>query len=316
MITIEPLTTADADACRPLTFPRYYGVLPEAGADGPAFGVKAANALGPAGLALAYARPGEPNAQLLSLFVAPAQRNAGLGTTLLRRLEETLAAAGCERLWATYSSGPAAAPAFERVLEKRGWEPPRPQVTIFKSDMAHLGRAPWLELPLPEEFSAVPWGELGEAEREGVLAGQTGQPWYPEDLSPFLEPDIMEPLTSVGLRFEGRVIGWMICHRIAEDAIRYSSLFVREEFRERRLGVPLVAAALRRQRASPIARLIWIVSVKNAVMLRLVERYLTPYLTSRSESRGASTTLRAAGNAETIAAQLPDHSRRPTISGK
>ncbi|NET42698.1 hypothetical protein [Okeania sp. SIO2B3] len=46
---------------------------------------------------------------------------------------------------------------------------------------------------------------------------------YPTSLSPFGNTPA-EPLNSLGLRYETQLVGWMVTHRVATDAIRYSTM--------------------------------------------------------------------------------------------
>lgn len=95
----------------------------------------------------------------------------------------------------------------------------------------------------------------------------------------------MEPLNSLGLRYRGRLIGWMVTHRVAADTIRYSTLFVAERFRARARGISLLSAAIQRQIVSPVTNYTFAVAAENAAMLRFVQRHLQPYLTGMRESR-------------------------------
>ena len=85
------------------------------------------------------------------------------------------------------------------------------------------------------------------------------------------------------------MIGWMICHRVGQMRIRYTSLYVRHPWRTPELSFALLAEAVRRkQKAYPdtiIGSLA--VQIENKPMLRVLERKLKPYAVSWSEMRGS-----------------------------
>jgi hypothetical protein len=83
--------------------------------------------------------------------------------------------------------------------------------------------------PLPSEYELFPWVELRPEERADILTRQRAAEWYPETLSPFPEEERIEPVSSLGLRFHGQVVGWCITHRMKPDTIRFFRLFIRRD---------------------------------------------------------------------------------------
>jgi GNAT superfamily N-acetyltransferase len=95
----------------------------------------------------------------------------------------------------------------------------------------------------------------------------------------------LEPTISIGLRWRGEVVGWMICHRVAFDTLQYSAFFVREDLRRRGLGWALVHEAVRRRLADPDLRYtIFAVDARNRRMRAFADQ-LRPYLLGTSELR-------------------------------
>ncbi len=87
----------------------------------------------------------------------------------------------------------------------------------------------------------------------------------------------------MGLRYQGQVVGWMVTHRSASDAIQYTSLFLAPQHQRQRLGLPLLAATLQRQLESDIPYAIWQVEANNEAMLVFVRRFLQAYLAKESQ---------------------------------
>jgi hypothetical protein len=56
----------------------------------------------------------------------------------------------------------------------------------------------------------------------------------------------MEPVNSLGLRFDGQIVEWIITHRIAPGTTRYTALFVHKELQKTRALALLPLAILRK----------------------------------------------------------------------
>ena len=86
--------------------------------------------------------------------------------------------------------------------------------------------------------------------RERDLGG-----WYSGEAStvgsvtPFTDDSRIDGPTAVGLRYKSQVIGWMVTHRISPQTIRFTSLFVSPDLRNKNLGVRVLASALARYAA-------------------------------------------------------------------
>jgi hypothetical protein len=66
----------------------------------------------------------------------------------------------------------------------------------------------------------------------------------PFNLSPFRLSHQFEPLNSLGIRKGGKVVGWLINHRIDSFTIQYSSIFVKAELQSQGLVLPLIWKAM------------------------------------------------------------------------
>jgi GNAT superfamily N-acetyltransferase len=144
---------------------------------------------------------------------------------------------------------------------------------------------------LPAGYEVFPWSELAAAERREVIERQQRAEWFPPALSPFQMEERLEPALSLGLRHAGRVVGWLIAHRVGDDLVQCTSLFVEAGHRRAGRGVALLAAGVERFLASGIPRAIFMVDVANPAMLRFFERRLRPHLAAEAELLGASLAL-------------------------
>lgn len=275
-----------------MTFPSYRHLLQTLKSKGLIVAVGAKFEQKPIALGLARLSPQEDSATILSIFVEPAYRSQGIGRSLLVYLEQVLQQRGCKDLELVYTAGKSTTPHLEHILQKDGWNPPSLRMLICKALPVQMMEAPWLhKYSLPSGFTMFPWCDLTEAERNSILEKQNALPWYPEELSPFSEEEIIEPLNSLGLRYQGEVIGWMITHRLAPDTIRYSRLFIKKELQKLGRAIPLLAESIKMHYGSHIPYGIWTVSQENSAMVNFVKSRMADYMLSIKESRGVSKML-------------------------
>lgn len=276
MHSIERLARADASRYWSLTFPFFRGLLDDRRSV--AIG---AELLGrPVGLALAGAEAEYPTVgRIHSIAVVEDQRRLGLGAALLARVEDELEKEGYRGASAVYMEGMANTGVVEHMLDARGYLPPRRRMVICESDFETITRAPWMRRrPFPEGYEVFPWVELQPGEREDVLARQREREWYPETLSPFPDEEKLEPVSSLGLRYHGQVVGWCITHRMRRDMIRFFRLFVRRDLQPLGRAAQLLSESIWRHEGTEVDKAHFDVAVHNRAMLRFVERRLAPWL--------------------------------------
>ncbi|MGD2148867.1 MAG: TIGR03032 family protein [Anaerolineae bacterium] len=250
----------------------------------------------PVGMALAEITPAGESARVLSMRVAPEHRRRGVGTKMLGHLERTLGREGCSRVTLSYRSNWSSVPAIERLLEKANWPPAVTHSLICKTDR-RIAQAPWFSaVSLPDGFEAFPWVDLTAEEKEYMERRQKEEEggWYPDHLTPFQVLERLEAANSLGLRHEGRVVGWMITHRTAPDTVQYTSLFLDRGVRGQGLALPFVIEAIRRQAAvekeAPYG--LFQVEVDNEKMMSFLDHFLRPYMESQVELRLTGKRLR------------------------
>ena len=148
--------------------------------------------------------------------------------------------------------------------------------------------APWMKRysRLPSSYSIFPWMEITQEERKAIQQTQDAQSWIPKDLIPFQYEQNLEPLNSLGLRYQGQVVGWMINHRLSPDTIRYTCSFVREDLQKMGRIISLYAEAGRRQISAMVPNTIWTVPLVHESMVKFVKQRWAPYLVSIDETRG------------------------------
>jgi GNAT superfamily N-acetyltransferase len=237
------------------------------------------------GLGLAAVDPASGAAAILSIAVAAHCRRQGIGTALLQGLESALRPR-YHGVGAVMTDKTAAFPVLQRMLERQGWSLPAQRMLICQTNLRCMLEAPWMnQPPLSAAFTIFPWRELSEPEAAALREKRDFD--YPDGLSPFQLDEPFEPVSSLGLRFEGKVAGWIITHLLEPATIRYSVMFVRAELQRRARAVALLVESIKRFGAHPLGHRVtatFAVNVNNAPMMAFAERRLKPYLTAMYHS--------------------------------
>jgi GNAT superfamily N-acetyltransferase len=109
----------------------------------------------PVGLALAIDLPDKKQWRLASLFVSPSHRNTGIGTALLKAMEEELQRRDVARFESRYHTNRPTTEAARRILAKLHWPSPTADRLICRCDRTMLS-APWLrDYPLRDSVGWV-----------------------------------------------------------------------------------------------------------------------------------------------------------------
>jgi hypothetical protein len=248
----------------------------------------------PIGLAMAIVLP-DLKAEILSIFVSVSHQSKGIGTALFSRLLEELIKRGCHSAELTYITGKPTTPALERLLKKFGWDTPQPQMLVCKTN-CQIFQPPWLQIKyrLSPEFAIFPWLEMTKEERIKLQEQKVTKSWVPPQLDPFQHEKDLEPLNSLGLRYQDIIVGWIITHRLSPDTIRYTCSYIRPDLQKTGRILALYTESIRRQAANPeISQAIWTVPFVYSTMVNFVKRRMQPYLSSIEETRHSSLAMKS-----------------------
>jgi GNAT superfamily N-acetyltransferase len=272
MYIINTLKKSTAINYENLTFPSFRNLLRNIDSEQSILAIAASHQEQPIGLVLAKIREDNKSAEVLSIFVEALYRNTGLGTSLLKRLEQELRTRSCAKTEMVYMTGQPTTPVLEHLLQKCDWQPPQPRMLMCRGDNKVL-EAEWVRKysHLPSSYSIFPWEEITEQERQTIKQQQETQPWIPEDLIPFQYENNFDPLNSLGLRYQGQVVGWVINHRFSSDTIRYTCSFVRKDLQKMGRIISLYAEAGKRQCKANIFKCIWTVPLQHEGMVNFEE---------------------------------------------
>jgi GNAT superfamily N-acetyltransferase len=200
-----------------MTYPVYQPLLLQTGLDLAPVGVAAFDAEGPCGLGLAFPSEHDEPAHVLSLFVAPSARRQGVGGEVLARLTAQLKEKGEPLVVALYPEGKESTATVERLLVRQGWSTAQPRLHLFhasKKAVAAMAQAHWMRpRSLPSGYTMLDWTEATDADKAVALEHENS-PDFPHGVSAFQEPETVNPVTSLGLRENGRLVGWCLTHRV------------------------------------------------------------------------------------------------------
>jgi GNAT superfamily N-acetyltransferase len=249
----------------------------------------------PVGLALAQRAPAiPPTAEVLSLFVVPAFRGAGIATRLLACLEDALSRLGVSELSGTYMTGPPTLAALERVLAKRGFDPPMSRRLIIKFTPEQSRQCLWFQRArMPDGASIFKWAELTREELARLKQSQKERRWIHPKLEPWRWDRNFDPVSSVGMRKDGEVVGWVISHRMSPGVLAFTTAFMRTDLARRGASFPLYVATLESLMGSGVICLLMTDPNEFPSMARFVLRRCSPLAPFTGETRGVSKRLDA-----------------------
>lgn len=303
-VQLRPLSPAEGAVVTSMTFPAYRhmlalertGRLPREHDQTPVdpFAIVAIDGGEPVGLALAEQLAAEPrSSELLSVFVRSDRRGQGIGTKLVEAIEELAKSRGCERISGVYTTGKSGVEAFERITSKRQWSEPETRMVSVRFSAESLSSAPWLgRYRLGDSYEIFPWAELRDEDRETIQRTHSEEKWIAEDLVPWIhDTHGFEPKTSLGLKKDGVVVGWVINHLMDERTVRYTCSFMRKPLGRMGKIVPLYSASFERFIAAGFQQATFTTPLQHRGMVGFARRWFGPWSTFMGETRGVERVL-------------------------
>jgi GNAT superfamily N-acetyltransferase len=280
----EQLTGNQTEPFGEMTYPAYAPLLATLASDGDVVAVAAFARSDSTPLGLGLAQNTGTRGQVLSIFVVESARHQWLGTTLLDQVERLLTQRGCPDAFLNYPRERPSSPFVERILKRLNWSDPQPHIRIYygaQRAYATVITAPWFRpAELPPGYTLFPWLEATPEEcaevRQWLDSGLA-----PAIISPFNEEDAIDGDLSIGLRYQGRLQAWLVCHRIGPLTTRYSTLFARPDIPHKGLTLRVLAESLRRkdERDRPLGEYDGCFAcVEGTPLIAFGERWFKPYM--------------------------------------
>lgn len=247
---------------------------------------------GPAGVVVADMAAAD-SAEIVWLYVVQRLRGRGAGTSLLQAIERRALESGKKCAILMYFPDEETG-GLEDFLSASGWTILTSRLTIFCIN-ARIKQAPWFDRwTIPKVFEVFPWIERTDRDRDS-LPGIISK--IPEILRPSRYEHSFDPNTSIGLRRNGRIMGWLLTRQAGPKTLFYNAMFVHEELQGTGLAFAMVAEAVRREIEvyGPDSVGVIAASQGNPAMMRLINGRLAPYIVWKREAAGAERQLRSCG---------------------
>ena len=277
-----------------MTFPAYRATLLRRLNTGKVVACGAQLAGRPVGLAMAE-DVGRQDRVLRSIYVAPELRGRALATRLLSSIEDVCAARGWETLRAVFMEGPEKRTDLRGLIRKSAWSEPELRTHVVGLPLDRIQEASWMRRrrPLPPDFQVFPWKELKPEEEATLRDDQQKSGWPDPEVFPFYYGPRFEPHTSFGVRYRGRVVGWVVNHEYDERTLRFTCSFLREDLQKLGRLVELYARSVERMRSTTaFERGILTVPVRFPAMVAFARRHLMPFSDDVRATLGTRKTLR------------------------
>lgn len=250
-LDLHHLSSKDVEVCHSLLDPALWqcleGIHPEGIQNAKLVIFAALSEAGQlAGLAVANYYVNLSFAKLLSIRFVPGFKHADAILNLVSALEQNLKSQNCLLLTYFYSDSESELASTAEILRQAGWG--EPQLRIVRCHFSDESFKPaWfydsLQAKLPKGFNIFPWSQLSPNDIQ-VLKHQQSESTFPPAVSPFHDQPTIDPISSLGLRYQGQVVGWMITNRLEGNVIRFSSLYIDREFRGTKLTLCLLARSI------------------------------------------------------------------------
>jgi GNAT superfamily N-acetyltransferase len=232
----------------------------------------------PIGLAIAYPDPHENRTRLLSVYVRPEHRRRGIGTELVKAVEQETIEQSDNWIDTAYI---APKEGLERVLARCGWEAPTLQLQILEAPFASL--KPRIETlnppPLLPNVKLFSWLERTEEDEAQALVLQ-------QSIGSALHPLVDLPLLQAGstaVRVDKELVGWALLHELNPQLVRCTALYVIPEVRDGALWQHLIRTTFLNQMAvKPYPRMV-IPAARS--MARFLHRSIASEITNQQEFR-------------------------------
>lgn len=227
----------------------------------------------PIGVATAFVQPHYKLAELKSL-------SADASKSLLEEMERELAKQEIRMLTATFPSN---SPIYQ-FLQSCQWEGPR-IVMISSFFISHLFAPSWhlRAYRLPKGFAYFPWQQLTKEDKQIIQAL-----WEKGDLSldiyPFYEETTYQP-NSLGLRYEGKIVGWSLAESNTPQSLWYSKLYIDPAWRTSGIAIQLLSASIQRHDHVRFPNVYFRLNLVQSSLrwLRFVKKRLIPYANAVTE---------------------------------
>ncbi len=219
-------------------------------------------------------------AKILTWFVNNEYRHVGIGTNLVLNLEKVLLKNSVfDTMVIDYDNSWSSRCWLEKILTKQHWKPPQDNLWMCATVRDKISEAEWLDkAPKMAGIDVFLWQQLTLLERQQLL----GEKNYPDLHDPFKDESRIAFSYSYGLRYENKIIGWLITHQISSTAIQYSNFFIEPAYQKKGYAIALLIKTINQQiKDKQFERFVFQIYPESEMMLFMQKR-LEPHLSYKS----------------------------------
>lgn len=186
------------------------------------------------------------SADVNSLFIAEGYRRQKIASQMIQFAVEQLKVVDFKYIFITYPDRRTETPILESFFKKTGFLGKKRVFAEFIFDYSEF-QPNWFtrKYTWPGEFQLFSWTELTYYEALVIKERYLQRHAFPTAVYPFQNEPSFEPLNSLGLRYKGQLIGWVITERISPNIINYDNLFIEHEFQAKGYSIQLLVDALK-----------------------------------------------------------------------
>ncbi|MGE5702200.1 MAG: GNAT family N-acetyltransferase [Clostridia bacterium] len=225
------------------------------------------------GLVVAQYRSEERKGFIRHCSITPGVNHDEVKASLIHNLANNIAKRGGISVHHHFGAREEERERFSRFYLQLGFQQPVQAFHTVLLSAKQLAEAPWIKNSrIPSAYSCFSWGELTLKERIQLERNEGN--WYPYELSPFHGEGKINLRYSLGLRYNGNVIGWLIVEPKSAETALIRSLFVREPYAQQGAGIRLFARYVQlTARDQVFGYLTGAVDASNRPVLNFIQAY-------------------------------------------
>ena len=211
------------------------------------------------------------------VYVSPRYRNKGVAAALLGELEKIVRQREGNKLIISYSTDNPFKMQIEALLTGKDFAVPKVLLSFFKFECAAALKLGWVRRYVCKEaleqrtarfgkYEIFRWAELKDKEKEYLkkIKGRL----YPDWFCPLNGEAKNDPLLSLGVRYEGELIGYLVTRRVGGDTLHIWRSYLKDQYRGSPVYVTLFSTLLHLQDRAGIRYLMSDIEDNNIRMLK------------------------------------------------
>ncbi len=171
--------------------------------------------------------------ELTSIFTEKSHRNKSVARSIIKDSRIQLKKDAIKQIKIVYMDDKPYTKSLENMMNEFNFEDEIPRQSIIKLSIESFEeKAKFARklIGIPEDFSLGLWKDVKEKDIKKLNQDNEKNKWIPEQLYPlnFVKNNCEQYSTAI--YYKDELIGWMIMHLIAEDTIRFTCSYVKDEY--------------------------------------------------------------------------------------